>query len=258
MADQVEAEGTGDPLLLTLDVVILEFEDKAALDADQVVVVLCVTGGLVHRLPLAEATMGREAALGQELEGPVDRRVADPGALLAGQREELLDADMTVSGEELLGDQIALPRRLQLILREIRMELLHEALDVALVPALTHRRWVSIATGRLRQALQRRKHHPYTPRPMARAKKTPTKPGLEAEAPLAIDEVLRQLEEVVQELEGGEVPLETALGRFEVGVRLARQGGKLLDGIEERVEVLLADRDEAVPFATDLEGGDDA
>jgi exodeoxyribonuclease VII small subunit len=93
---------------------------------------------------------------------------------------------------------------------------------------------------------------------MARAKKTPTKPGLEAEAPLAIDEVLRQLEEVVQELEGGEVPLETALGRFEVGVRLARQGGKLLDGIEERVEVLLADRDEAVPFATDLEGGDDA
>jgi len=93
---------------------------------------------------------------------------------------------------------------------------------------------------------------------MARAKKIPPKPGPEAEPPpLAIDEVLRQLEEVVQELEGGEVPLETALGRFEVGVRLARQGGKLLDGIEERVEVLLADRDEAVPFATELEGGED-
>lgn len=88
---------------------------------------------------------------------------------------------------------------------------------------------------------------------MARAKKTPTKPSSEAASPLAIDEVLRQLEEVVQELESGEVPLETALGRFEVGVRLARQGGKLLDSIEERVEVLLADRDESVPFASDTE-----
>lgn len=92
---------------------------------------------------------------------------------------------------------------------------------------------------------------------MARAKKTPTKSGSEAASPPAIDEVLRQLEEVVQELESGEVPLETALGRFEVGVRLARQGGKLLDSIEERVEVLLVDRDESVPFASDTEGEDD-
>ncbi len=92
---------------------------------------------------------------------------------------------------------------------------------------------------------------------MARAKKNPTKSSPEAASPPAIDEVLRQLEEVVQELESGEVPLETALGRFEVGVRLARQGGKLLDSIEERVEVLLADRDESVPFASDTEGEND-
>ncbi|MEZ4452164.1 MAG: exodeoxyribonuclease VII small subunit [Nannocystaceae bacterium] len=65
---------------------------------------------------------------------------------------------------------------------------------------------------------------------------------------MAIDEVLRNLERVVAELEGGELPLETALERFEAGVRLAREGGKLLDRIEERVEVLLADRDETAPF----------
>ncbi|MCA9659874.1 MAG: exodeoxyribonuclease VII small subunit [Myxococcales bacterium] len=98
---------------------------------------------------------------------------------------------------------------------------------------------------------------------MARAKKTAKRSGREAadEPPTApLDEVLRQLEGVVHELEGGELPLEVALERFEIGVRLARQGGKLLDGIEERVEVLLADRDEAVPFAdadADDEGDED-
>lgn len=72
--------------------------------------------------------------------------------------------------------------------------------------------------------------------------------GEAAGPPRAIDEVLTSLERVVAELEGGELPLETALERFEAGVRLAREGGRLLDRIEERVEVLLEGRDEAAPF----------
>ncbi|MCA9634786.1 MAG: exodeoxyribonuclease VII small subunit [Myxococcales bacterium] len=100
---------------------------------------------------------------------------------------------------------------------------------------------------------------------MARTKTTPTRRQASAEEasppvapePLAIDEVLRKLESVVAELEGGEIPLEVALERFEVGVRLARQGGQLLDRIEERVEVLLADRDEVAPFAGGDEEDDD-
>lgn len=62
-----------------------------------------------------------------------------------------------------------------------------------------------------------------------------------AEQAPSIDEVLSGLERVVEELEGGELPLERALERFEEGVRLARQGGTLLDAVEQRVEVLLAD-----------------
>ena len=50
----------------------------------------------------------------------------------------------------------------------------------------------------------------------------------------------------VAELESGDLPLERALERFEHGVKLARQGSKALDAVEERVEVLLAERDEAV------------
>ena len=67
----------------------------------------------------------------------------------------------------------------------------------------------------------------------------------------SIDEILDGLEEVVTELEAGDLPLEEALRRFEHGVTLARQGSAVLDAVEERVEQLLADREEAVPFADD-------
>ncbi len=66
---------------------------------------------------------------------------------------------------------------------------------------------------------------------------------------MGIDEILDRLEGVVQELEAGDLPLEEALRRFEHGVGLARRGSTLLDAVEERVEQLLADRDEAVPFS---------
>jgi exodeoxyribonuclease VII small subunit len=75
-----------------------------------------------------------------------------------------------------------------------------------------------------------------------------------------IDEVLQQLEDVVEVLESGDLPLEQALARFEEGVKLARSGGALLDAIEERVEVLLADgrgEPKTAPFEDDDEEEDD-
>ncbi|MEM6993425.1 MAG: exodeoxyribonuclease VII small subunit [Myxococcota bacterium] len=64
-----------------------------------------------------------------------------------------------------------------------------------------------------------------------------------------MDGILSGLEAVVTQLEGGDLPLEEALARFETGVALARRGSEMLDGVEERVEVLLADRDETVPMS---------
>lgn len=75
--------------------------------------------------------------------------------------------------------------------------------------------------------------------------------GEAAEGAMAIDEILDGLEAVVHELEAGDLPLEEALRRFEHGVELARRGSTLLDAVEERVEQLLADRDEAVPFSSE-------
>ncbi len=76
---------------------------------------------------------------------------------------------------------------------------------------------------------------------------TPTGAG-EGDETLGIDTILDRLEHVVRELEGGELPIEGALERFEQGVHLARRGNWLLDRVEQRVEMLLADRDETVPL----------
>jgi exodeoxyribonuclease VII small subunit len=109
-------------------------------------------------------------------------------------------------------------------------------------------------------ALPGAKAHPYTPRRVARTKASPppraADPAAGAEPDgdaRGVDEILEGLEAVVQQLESGELPLEEALARFEHGVRLARRGGQLLDAVEQRVEKLLAERDETVPFSAEDE-----
>lgn len=101
---------------------------------------------------------------------------------------------------------------------------------------------------------------PYTPRRVARTKAEPAAraadaaPGGEPDGDArGVDEILDGLEAVVQQLESGDLPLEEALARFEHGVRLARRGGQLLDAVEQRVERLLAERDETVPFSAEDE-----
>jgi exodeoxyribonuclease VII small subunit len=72
------------------------------------------------------------------------------------------------------------------------------------------------------------------------------------------DQVLAQLRGIVEKLEGGSLTLEQALAAFEEGVRLSRAGARILDGAEQRVEMLLRDEggvDRAVPFGGDPDLG---
>jgi exodeoxyribonuclease VII small subunit len=60
------------------------------------------------------------------------------------------------------------------------------------------------------------------------------------------EENLKELEEILQQLEHGELPLETALAKFEAGMRLIRLCNQQLDAVDRKVEILL--RDEAGNF----------
>ncbi|MFO0560486.1 MAG: exodeoxyribonuclease VII small subunit [Polyangiales bacterium] len=65
--------------------------------------------------------------------------------------------------------------------------------------------------------------------------------GDEAFAGVSLEKILEKLSGVVEKLERGDVPLEQALGMFEEGVKLAREGQRRLDAAEARIEALAAD-----------------
>jgi len=65
---------------------------------------------------------------------------------------------------------------------------------------------------------------------------------------------LEALEQIVHELERGDLPLERSLELFEQGVRLSRQCQERLNQAERRIEVLLRDnqgRPAVAPFVED-------
>ena len=55
------------------------------------------------------------------------------------------------------------------------------------------------------------------------------------------EESMKQLEEIVEELESGNLPLEKTLKKFEEGVKLSKACNKKLDEIEQKVTILMKD-----------------
>lgn len=55
------------------------------------------------------------------------------------------------------------------------------------------------------------------------------------------EESMKRLEEIVRELEGEDLSLEEAIGRFEEGVKLGRVCRELLDKAEKRIKLLVED-----------------
>lgn len=88
------------------------------------------------------------------------------------------------------------------------------------------------------------------------AKKKNEQDGGEGAQPARFEEALRELEELVEALEQGDLTLEESLARFERGVALARECRDSLAAAEQRVQVLLADdkgNESLAPFATDAD-----
>ncbi len=62
------------------------------------------------------------------------------------------------------------------------------------------------------------------------------------EKPPAFEEALRQLEEIVESMESGDLPLETLLARFEQGTRLVQACQSRLEEAEVKIARLEKDR----------------
>ncbi len=60
-----------------------------------------------------------------------------------------------------------------------------------------------------------------------------------AKKTINLEKSLTALETVVEELESGDLPLETAMKKFEEGIKLTRGCQSALKDAEQRVEILL-------------------
>ncbi|MBW1866988.1 MAG: exodeoxyribonuclease VII small subunit [Deltaproteobacteria bacterium] len=58
-------------------------------------------------------------------------------------------------------------------------------------------------------------------------------------AELSFEKAMIKLEQIVQDLEKGELPLEKSLAKFEEGVKLSRFCSTKLDAIEKKVTLLM-------------------
>ncbi len=72
---------------------------------------------------------------------------------------------------------------------------------------------------------------------------------------IKFEDAMIRLEEIVEELESGELSLEESLSAFEEGIKLSKICAKLLNEAERKVEILMKGEDGqlvAKPFNEDI------
>lgn len=73
-------------------------------------------------------------------------------------------------------------------------------------------------------------------------------------AKMTFEKALEKLEQIVQEMESGQLPLENALKKFEEGIKLSQFCSEMLDETEKKVSLLMEKSDgtiNEVPFDAD-------
>lgn len=74
----------------------------------------------------------------------------------------------------------------------------------------------------------------------------------------SFEQSMQELETLVEEMEKGDLPLESALEKFEKGINLARTSQQLLKSAEQKVQVLMEKNGEErlVDMKSDTETSD--
>lgn len=62
------------------------------------------------------------------------------------------------------------------------------------------------------------------------------------------EEAMNQLEEIVTELEKGDVPLEKAIGFYQEGMKLSKQCSEKLANVQEKMTQIMNEQGELEPF----------
>ena len=78
---------------------------------------------------------------------------------------------------------------------------------------------------------------------------------------IKFEDALTRLEEIVEKLEEGDLPLEESLSAFEEGIKLSRVCAKLLNEAERKVEILIKGEDGQLitePFEEELPEEDES
>ncbi len=68
---------------------------------------------------------------------------------------------------------------------------------------------------------------------------------------------MKRLEDIVRELETGELSLEDSLKKFEEGIKLSRFCSNKLDEIEKKVSILVQSEEKEVDFISETEKDSD-
>jgi exodeoxyribonuclease VII small subunit len=63
---------------------------------------------------------------------------------------------------------------------------------------------------------------------------------------LSFEKALEQLEQIVHEMESGRLPLESALKKFEEGIKLSRFCSQKLEETEKRISLLIENQDGSI------------
>lgn len=70
---------------------------------------------------------------------------------------------------------------------------------------------------------------------------------------LSFEESIRELSDIVEQLEAGDLPLDESVALFEKGMLIAKNSQIQLDQVEKKVEELLAVDQDGTPITRDFE-----
>lgn len=76
---------------------------------------------------------------------------------------------------------------------------------------------------------------------------------------LKFEDALKRLEEIVRDLEKGDLMLDDALRMYEEGIRLSRKSLDILDNAEKKIEILMQEKNgtkRVRPFDMEPEAGE--